>query len=65
MSLIFYNLVERDNGSLLKLIVLIFTDYYGLKLGRNYCRFVSRFHLRSLLAKRIVSEETVVQQLPG
>ena len=30
MSLIFYNLIERDNGSLLKLIVLIFSDYYAL-----------------------------------
>ena len=54
MSLIFYNLIERDNGSLLKLIVLIFSDYYallyftllllyyGLGIGRNYCGFVSR-----------------------
>ena len=38
LSHIFYKYIERDNGSLLKLIVI--SDYYGLKLGRNYCRFV-------------------------
>ena len=38
LSHIFYKYIERDIGSLLKLIVI--SDYYGLKLGRNYCRFV-------------------------